>query len=124
MKKGGILALLCLTLAFVGFAFGMLVGRNIEKEPVTIGISTKPEPATGQPVHNAQETVAAMRININTASAQILDALPGIGHVLAQRIIDYRQKNGPFMEVAELSKVEGIGSKKLLALLDYITVED
>ena len=124
MKKGGILTLLCLTLAFVGFAFGMLVGRNIDKEPVTIGISSKPEPTIGQTVHNAQETVAAMRININTASAQILDALPGIGHVLAQRIIDYRQKNGPFMDVAELSKVEGIGSEKLLALLDYITVED
>ncbi len=124
MKKGGTFALLCLTLAFVGFAFGMLVGRNIEKEPVTIGISTRLEPTIGQTVHNEQETVAATRININTASAQILDTLPGIGPVLAQRIVDYRQKNGPFMEVADLSKVEGIGSEKLLALLDYITVED
>ena len=43
MKKGGTFALLCLTLAFVGFAIGMLIGRNLEKEPVTIGISTKPE---------------------------------------------------------------------------------
>ena len=124
MKKGGTFILLCLTLAFVGFAIGMLIGRNLEKDPVTIEISTRPDSTIGQTEHNPDKTVATTRININTASAQILDTLPGIGPVLAQRIIDYRQINGPFQEVADLSKIEGIGSEKLLSLLDYITVED
>jgi len=124
MKKGGTFALLCLTLVFVGFALGMLIGRNLEKEPVTIGISTKPEAATAQTTPTEQQSESVTRININTASAKILDTLPGIGSVLAQRIVDYRQKNGHFQEISDLSNVEGIGSEKLLALLDYITVED
>lgn len=61
-------------------------------------------------------------ININTASAAALTALPGIGEVLAQRIVDYREANGPFRTVAELTKVKGIGEKKLEAILDLITV--
>lgn len=61
-------------------------------------------------------------ININTASAAALTALPGIGDVLAQRIVDYREANGPFRTVAELTKVKGIGEKKLEAILDLITV--
>lgn len=124
MKKGGTFALLCLTLAFVGFALGMLVGRNLKKEPVTVGISTRPEQTTGQTAPKEYPSATADLININTASAQILDTLPGIGAVLAQRIVDYRQNNGPFQEITDLSKVEGIGSEKLLALLDFITVED
>ena len=102
----------------------MLIGRNLKKEPVTIGISTKPVSTTAQTTPTGQQAETVTRININTASVKILDTLPGIGSVLAQRIVDYRQKSGPFQEITDLSKVEGIGSEKLLALLDYITVED
>lgn len=49
------------------------------------------------------------KININSASAKELESLSGIGPVLAGRIVDYRNKNGPFSEVEELTKVSGIG---------------
>ena len=61
-------------------------------------------------------------VNINTASKKELDALPGIGETLAQRIIDYRSANGPFSTVDELTKVKGIGEKTLEKLKPYATV--
>ena len=61
-------------------------------------------------------------VNINTASKKELDALPGIGETLAQRIIDYRSANGPFSTVDELTKVKGIGAKTLEKLKPYATV--
>ena len=63
-------------------------------------------------------------MNINTASASELDALPGIGPVLAQRIIDRRTEQGPFTSVEELLEVDGIGQATLDGLREFITVKE
>ena len=64
------------------------------------------------------------KVNINTADAERLDTLPGIGPVLAQRIVDYRETNGPFAAPEELLGVEGIGQATLDGLRSRITVKE
>jgi competence protein ComEA len=65
---------------------------------------------------------ASAKVNINTASASELEQLPGIGEVIAQRIVDYRTQHGPFKTVRDLLKVEGIGEKKFESIQDHVTV--
>ena len=64
------------------------------------------------------------RININTASAAELTVLPGIGDVLAGRIVAYREANGPFQSVDQLANVEGISATKVEELRPYVRVSD
>jgi competence protein ComEA len=61
-------------------------------------------------------------ININTAGVDLLDTLPGIGPVLAERIVAYREANGPFRSVDELAQVDGISLDMVDALRSLITV--
>jgi len=61
-------------------------------------------------------------ININDSDLKQLDALPGVGPVLAQRILDYRESNGRFSEVSQLSNVEGIGKSKLKTISEKACV--
>jgi competence protein ComEA len=123
VKKGGIIALLSVTLFFCGLVIGMTLGRGIDNNDTVI--------------HNGEETLidgfdmqptghgtAEFLINVNTASADLLDTLPGIGPVLAQRIVDYRLENGPFTSKMDLANVEGLGKAKLLDIYELITVED
>ena len=67
-------------------------------------------------------SVAKSPININTASALELESLPGIGARTAARIIEYRQKNGPFKKVEDLMNVSGVGEKSFLKMKPLITV--
>jgi competence protein ComEA len=62
------------------------------------------------------------RVNINTATAVELDALPGIGPTAAQAIIDYRLQHGPFQFIQDIQKVPGIGPASFDKIKDYITV--
>jgi competence protein ComEA len=74
-------------------------------------------------VPSFSEDTPAKKININSASVQELQKLPQIGAVIAQRIVDYRGKNGKFTKIEEIMKVKGIGEKTFLKLKPLITVE-
>jgi competence protein ComEA len=69
----------------------------------------------------AAKAEAAM-INLNTASVKELETLPGIGAKTAERIVEYRQKNGPFKKIEELMNVQGIGETSFLKLKPQLTV--
>lgn len=62
------------------------------------------------------------KVNLNTATVDQLEALPGVGPVLAQRIVEHRQRKGRFTSVKQLLEVEGIGEKKYAAMKDQVTV--
>jgi len=61
-------------------------------------------------------------LNLNAATIAQLEALPGIGRATAERIVDYRQKNGGFKKAEDLMNVRGIGEKNFLKLKPLITV--
>ncbi len=70
------------------------------------------------------EAELPQKIDINRAEPWLLEALPGIGEVLAQRVVDYRSENGPFKRIEDLLKVSGIGEATFEQIKDYITVSD
>lgn len=72
----------------------------------------------------AAENPEGQRININRAEAWLLEALPGIGETLAQRIVDYRRQNGPFRNSNQLLKVDGIGAATYEGIKDLVSVSD
>jgi len=82
------------------------------------GRAASPPPARGDA---SAKSVPSAPVDVNTASAAELQAIPGIGKALAQRIIEFREKNGPFDQVDDLVKVRGIGEKSIVRLKPYLT---
>ena len=119
MKNKALLATIILTVITISFMLGIAVGRNTVSNPISDN-QTK----GGLLETQLQDTTASGHgiLNINLASKDDLVLLPGIGEVLAQSIIDYRTRNGPFSSIEELLNVSGIGNKKLDGLKEYISV--
>ena len=70
----------------------------------------------------ARAAAPAQVVNINSATAAQLEALPGIGPSMAQRIVSHREKNGPFKKLEDLMNIQGIGEKSFLKLRPLLTV--
>lgn len=126
MKNKVSILLAVVTALFVGFTLGLFVGRNTGSGTVTLAVSpqmqTAPTTAATAAAVTVPEETVSFPVNINTADADTLTALPGIGRVLAERIVAYRRQNGSFRAIEEITNVEGIGEKKAEAILDLITV--
>jgi len=75
-----------------------------------------------RPPAAATQAVAGTPLNLNTASASQLEGLPGIGKATAERIVEYRQKNGGFKKPEDLMNIRGIGEKNFLKLKPLVTV--
>jgi competence protein ComEA len=91
---------------------------------IAVQVQAAAQQAASQPRGSraAAKPAVSGPININVASASDLEALPGIGAKTAARIVEYRQKNGPFKKVEELMNVRGVGEKNFLKLKPQLTV--
>lgn len=134
-RKWNIIPIL-LTAAFLLLSAGFCVGRNtlpgglyaLTARTPTTQESTAQEESTQESAAQTPSSQGTADIqfplDLNSATAEELTALPGIGEVLAGRIVAYREANGAFTSVEELLQVDGIGEKRFEAIRDYITLEE
>ena len=115
MKKPAAVAVISVGVALLIFLAGMFVGRNTQptSAPSAAQMSTAAVTEPGQTL-----------LNLNTADIWQLQEIPGIGEILARRIVEYRRAHGGFSSVQQLLDVDGIGLAKLNTIMEYICLED
>ncbi len=121
MKKSGIWTILvpaffCALVLICVFIWRHTAIRRIQLEHPLYSASDSADSDTKLPI------APNRKIDINAADWEVLAQLPGIGEVLAKRIVDFRNKYGPFASIEDLLKVPGVGEKKLKDINSYITV--
>lgn len=113
---------------------GRAGGLTIEADVTSVNLAARvgdgevvriPARSTSTPTQASMGTAtAAVRININSASVDDLERLPGIGPVLSERIVAYREANGPFTSLDQIAEVDGISTGLLEQLRPLITLDD
>lgn len=110
------LNMLCLFFAFILF---ILLLQGSTSDRIILSKDTT--------LHTSQNNTSITmdgKLNINSASADELMQIPGIGQTLSQRIVAYRQQNGKFNDIDELLNIKGIGEKLLQKIEQYISIGD
>lgn len=115
MKNGRTIMLLVCALSLT-LVIGIFIGRNLRTEYVKLPQNDKIKAIS------ATEVPKDYRLDVNTATKLQLMELPGVGEMIADRIISYRTENGPYTSVDDLLNVEGVGEKKLRQLETLIKV--
>ena len=151
MKNKGISWLIyCIMAVLCAFSLGWVLGSGGTHETVTVQVSSQPQETQESPAPEETQTPEAPEeiqeeappeleeaeqqtqlsapteeapLNLNTATQAELELLPGIGPVLAQAILDYRDSFGGFSTKEQLMEVSGIGEKRYAAVEALITVE-
>ena len=93
----------------------------VDGEQILVGRATRPGGVAASASTAAPDPSGPL-VNINTATAEQLDALPGVGPVTAQKILEWRGAHGAFSSVDELMEVDGIGEKTLADLAPHVTL--
>ncbi len=126
MRQGKIASGVFVVMAVLtAFVIGYFAGANSSRSEIYVETVAAEPPAA---LEIQQEVVSDsapldMPVNLNTATQQQLEMLPGIGPELAERILEYRKTVGKFLSIEQIMDVEGIGEKRFETLKDLITVE-
>ncbi len=119
----GLALLLCL-----GFALSLPLGSGGGEPapaPQVRSMAAQPEQTLSggdeEMGHTPLELLPGEKLDLNSATAEELQKLPGIGEKLARAIVDFREQNGPYQTVEDLLQVPGIGEKRLAAIRDLVT---
>lgn len=121
-KKRVVLLSLLLSAAF--FA-ALLALRLPSGEDVSLRVESRSSDAVlqgGDELRTALELLPGERLDLNLASAEELQKLPGIGPVLSEAIVQYRAEHGPFSRIEDIMNVPGIGQARFAAIADSITI--
>lgn len=128
MRKHNISLLVVTTIVFAAFLLGFFLGKNQNQDQIVVSLPNKfmtaPPPETQALTEPTEEKVISFPISINHADKEEIMALPGIGDVLADRILAYKEEHGNFSAAEELLNVDGLGEKRLEDIWDLITVGD
>lgn len=114
IKKYEKVFMIILLFLFIPSVIGVLIIRNFSPPNNTISLSKLPE---AKCVSGYDDFL----LNINTATAEELESLPGIGHALSHKIVEYRMNNGIFYSLDELLNVPGLNRNTLNQIKPYIT---